>query len=338
MKSLYTLHASAGLWGEEIAVFRSDPAGMRRSLSVENDYEWRTIMSIASSLRKISQDDIYPYSDGEPMAESELHAGEMNYAHYSLEIWLQNRPDAHVSTDTFLYYRKGDPSAVVSPDHYVVFGLDKELRKSYLVWQEGGKLPSFVLEITSKSTRMADFPPRPNGIPRPGARRRHSAEKNKYQIYEQILGVEEYFLFDPTGDYLKPRLRGFRLIEGRYVPIEVEPQPLPNLPPERQPTYWLYSEQLGLAFAHEGIHLCCYDPVSGAPLLRAAEAVHLAQVQSQRAEAEALRAAEAMQWAEREAQRAEREAQRAELEAQARAGAEAEIARLRAELAARSKE
>jgi Uma2 family endonuclease len=261
--------------------------------------------------RKLSEDDLYPYTDGEPMAESELHAGEMVYAHNSLELWLENRSDAHVSTDTFLYYREGDPSAVVSPDHYVVFGSDKGLRNSYKVWQEGGRLPSFVLEITSKSTRRTDFPPRPNGIPRPAARRRPG--KNKYQIYEQVLGVVEYFLFDPTGDYLEPRLQGYRLVSGRYTPIAAEAAPLPNLPSEQQPGRWLYSEQLGLGLAYTGMHLRFYDPVNGTPLLRSAEAAHLAQS---------------------EAQRAEREAQRAEREAQARASVEAENTRLRAELAA----
>jgi Uma2 family endonuclease len=282
------------------------------------------------------------------MAESELHAREMVYAHSSLEIWLENRPDAHISTDTFLYYREGDPSAVVSPDHYVVFGLDKRLRDSYKVWQEGGRLPSFVLEITSKSTRRADFPPRPNRRTPIAVRHPRRSVKNKFQIYEQVLRIAEYFLFDPTGDYLEPRLQGYRLVAGRYAPIAAEREPLPNLPSERQPARWLYSEQLGLALAYEGTHLRCYDPLNGRPLLRYAESAHqaLAQAQraereAQRAEAEALARAEANQRAEAEAfaraeadRRAEVEVQRAEVEAQARASAEAENARLRAELEA----
>ena len=34
------------------------------------------------------------------------------------------------------------------------------------------------------------------------------------------LGVEEYWLFDPTGDYLAPRLQGFRLHGGEYRPLQ----------------------------------------------------------------------------------------------------------------------
>jgi Uma2 family endonuclease len=268
-------------------------------------------MNTTLSSKTQSEEDLYPSGDGEPMAESELHAGEMVYAHHSLEIWLENRPDAHISTDSFLYYRQGDPSAVVSPDHYVVFGLDKRLRDSFQVWKEGGKLPSFVLEITSKSTRRIDYPAKTT-------RTKSPTRKNKFEIYEQTLKVAEYFLFDPTGDYLKPRLQGFRLEMGRYVPILPEPQPLPHLPAEDQPGYWLYSAQLGLALAHEDIHLRFYDPVSGGLLLRARDMAHATALAESRA---------AM-----ETQRADQEAQRADMEVRARAQMEAELARLRAEV------
>ena len=40
----------------------------------------------------------------------------------------------------------------------------------------------------------------------------------KKKLYER-LGVEEYFLFDPFGEYLRPRLQGFRLEDGRYQPL-----------------------------------------------------------------------------------------------------------------------
>ena len=55
----------------------------------------------------------------------------------------------------------------------------------------------FVLEVTSDTTQKKDL-------------------GDKKAIYQR-LGVDEYFLFDPLGDYLKPRLQGYRLgTGGRY--------------------------------------------------------------------------------------------------------------------------
>ena len=43
--------------------------------------------------------------------------------------------------------------------------------------------------------------------------------RNPYAFW----GVEEYFQYDPTGDYLNPQLQGLRLIEGNYFPIPPVP-------------------------------------------------------------------------------------------------------------------
>ena len=72
------------------------------------------------------------------------------------------------------------------------------MRMSYKLWEEP-KAPDFVLEITSRSTRAED-------------------QGRKREVYAS-LGVGEYWLFDPTGDWLAPRLKGFRLHEGEYRPL-----------------------------------------------------------------------------------------------------------------------
>ena len=185
----------------------------------------------------------YPESDGKPMAESELHMEEMVYVWESLKERYEADPDIFVGANLFLYYRKGDPSGVVAPDGFVVKGVPKRrpggrLRKTFLLWEEG-KVPCFVLEATSGSTRRED--------------------RDKREIYEQ-LGVEEYFQFDPEGDYLKPRLQGLRLEGGRYR--EVQPEPDGSL----------LSETTGVLFLAEGLRLRLRDAATGAPLLRRDEA------------------------------------------------------------------
>jgi Uma2 family endonuclease len=144
-------------------------------------------------------DIIYPDSDGLPMAESDATRDYLIYGVEALDSYFQNRSDVYVSGNLFIYYEPGNPKAVVAPDVFVVFGVEKKQRPSYKVWEEDDRIPDFVLEITSKSTASED----------------RGTKKGLYAY----LGVEEYFQYDPTADYLKPPLQGFRLVEGNYLPI-----------------------------------------------------------------------------------------------------------------------
>ena len=140
---------------------------------------------------------VYPCSDGQPMAETDIHATCMMYVTYALKGWLKRhgRADVYVASNNFLYYEQGNPRAVVSPDVYVVLGIPAHLRDTYLLWNEP-KGPDFVLEVTSASTRRED-------------------RQRKRDLYA-ALGVREYFMYDPRAEYLKPPLQGFRLQDGEY--------------------------------------------------------------------------------------------------------------------------
>ncbi|HZO89391.1 MAG TPA: Uma2 family endonuclease [Chthonomonadaceae bacterium] len=190
------------------------------------------------------------------MAKTRKHRKEMTYCLDALELYLADRPDVWISGNDFLYYEKGNPKKVVSPNCYVVFGVERRNRDSYKVWEEGGKLPSVVFEFTSRKTRREDT-------------------TKKVPLYEQVLRVPEYFQFDPTGDYLKPRLQGRRLVGDRYVTLElVEGR--------------LHSEQLGLDLVMEGEQLRFYDPRRGVWLLSHEE--HAQRAQAAEAEIARLRA------------------------------------------------
>ncbi|MBI2378447.1 MAG: Uma2 family endonuclease, partial [Deltaproteobacteria bacterium] len=98
----------------------------------------------------------YPESDGEPMAEDDLHRVEMQeYAIEVLEDFFAANADVYVSGNNFVYFTEGDPSEAVSPDAYVVKGVPKHRRKTFKTWVERSR-PSFVLEITSKKTGLRD--------------------------------------------------------------------------------------------------------------------------------------------------------------------------------------
>jgi Uma2 family endonuclease len=230
-------------------------------------------MSISLPSSELSEDELYPYNDGKPMGESDIHIEEILALRSALGRFLAARPDAYVAANNFLYYRKGSPRAVVSPDGYVVFGVEKRRRKTYMTWKEGDITPAVVFEVTSESTREADT-------------------DKKFDLYEQILQIPEYFLFDPTGDYLDPQLLGYRLNAGLYMPIQPDTTPLPGMPPERQPAYHLHSEQLGLDLACIEGHLRLYDVLTGKLVptdVELAAQVIEAQQRAEAAEAELAR-------------------------------------------------
>jgi Uma2 family endonuclease len=180
----------------------------------------------------------YPSEDGRPMAETDFQRIPLIYAVEALDAYFQDRPDVYVSGNLLLYYEEGNPKASVSPDVFVVFGIPKRKRRSYFVWKER-KAPDFIIEITSKSTYNED-----QGI--------------KRGLYA-VLGVREYFQYDPTGDYLQPALRGLKLVDENYLPIPANTQP--------DGTISLYSSVLGLELHLEQGELRFYDPNTGRKLL-----------------------------------------------------------------------
>jgi len=184
----------------------------------------------------------YPTSDGQPMAETTLHREVMSDTISALERRYADVPDVWVGGNLFLYYRQGDPSACIAPDVLLARGVTKWKRPIYLLWDEGCP-PAIVFEITSQSTRREDL-----GTARKG-------KPNKKEIY-QSLGVDELIFFDPYGEYLKPRLQGYRLDgQGRYQSIPAYPDGS------------LESRTTGLTLRAEGERLRLVDPSTGERLL-----------------------------------------------------------------------
>ena len=177
---------------------------------------------------------VYPTSDGKPMAETDLHRELMMRLIQILKRWFRDRPMVYVSGNLLIYYEPGNKRKHVAPDVFVVIGVRKKDREYYLTWEEG-KFPTVVIEVTSSSTRSEDI-------------------KKKLILYRDIFQVKEYFLFDPRSDYLKPRLLGFRLVKGEYLPMALVDGRL-------------LSKQLGLYLQEDGAILQLIDPATGEALL-----------------------------------------------------------------------
>ncbi|WP_434683762.1 Uma2 family endonuclease [Pseudanabaena minima] len=150
------------------------------------------------SLSSTTPEIIYPSSDGEPLAETQQHASAILNTFGLLRLYLQNQ-QAVVFADQFLYYIEGNPKARVAPDVMVVFDINKKLYDNYKIW-EWKQNPAMIIEVTSAGTKDTDF-------------------NFKKMLYEQ-LGVTEYWLFDPYGEWITEQLRGYRLNAAEiYEPI-----------------------------------------------------------------------------------------------------------------------
>ncbi|MEM8640156.1 MAG: Uma2 family endonuclease [Cyanobacteria bacterium P01_G01_bin.54] len=207
---------------------------------------------------------VYPEPDGAPMAESDPARDYLVYGVEALKQYFRARADVYVSGNLWLSYEQGVPDAVVCPDVFVVFGVESRPRRSYQVWQENNKMPDWVMEVTSAKTRNKD-------------------DQDKPITYAR-MGVPEYFQYDPTGDYLKPPLKGRRLqADGSYALLT--PQPLADGGSA------LTSVVLGLE-----LHLLAtgqlrfFDPQRGAYLRTPQETEQARQQEYERAEQERERA------------------------------------------------
>lgn len=98
----------------------------------------------------------YPEADGKPIGETETHILELMRLLQTLRDAFAAAPDVYVGGDLLLYYIEGNPRRFVVPDIFVAVGASKlPPRRIYRLWEEGVP-PSFVLEVTSPSTRRTD--------------------------------------------------------------------------------------------------------------------------------------------------------------------------------------
>ena len=274
---------------------------------------------------------MYPYSDGKIMAETSLHVDAILYALATLRNWFASHVRVQVGANMFVYYQEGDASKRLTPDLFVVRGLEALPEPSYKIW-EAGRPPTFVLEVASPSTEKRD--------------------RDEKQALYASMGVEEYWRFAPTGFLDDPEGPRVRLAGGvlrglGYAPLESAPDGS------------IRSEVLGLDIRAdeqpETRHLLRFrDPETGQDLLTFGE-LQEAHIEAERGQREAESRWRAEAASRRDAERAQREAERAQREAEdklrtetagrreaeraqrdataARRDAEVEITRLRAQVA-----
>lgn len=195
----------------------------------------------------------YPSSDGEPVAETFVHLYAMLVTLQVLRQYLAGQR-ATVLSNQFLYYAQGFPRLRVAPDVMVIFDVEPGGRDNYKIWEEG-QTPAVIFEMTSQGTQEQD-------------------QSFKKTLYAQ-LEVQEYWLFDPKGDWIFEQLRGYRLAGEDYTPITDS-----------------ISQRLGLRLAVEDSLISFYRLDTGEKLLIPDEMAAALEESTHQLEAERQRRAE----------------------------------------------
>jgi len=116
------------------------------------------------------------------------------------------------ASDLNLYYDPRHPQWYKRPDWFAVVGVsrlyeEKDLRLSYVIWQEG-IAPLIAVELLSPTTEKEDLGKTLRDVAQP---------PTKWEVYEHILRIPYYFVFDRYTD----SLQAFELTGNRYQALEV---------------------------------------------------------------------------------------------------------------------
>ncbi len=210
------------------------------------------------------------------------------------ETCQPNAEDFFIGADLNLYYDARNTGWYKRPDWFLVIGATAsqsiaESRLSYVMWQEG-VAPFLMVELLSPGTEAEDLGQTLRVVGKP---------PTKWQVYEQILRVPYYAIFDRYSN----QFRIFCLQATQYVEQIISGQ-----------GYWFNEIDLGLGVwtgSYQGMQgqwLRWYD-VNGnwAPTNQEAklQAIQEATKATQRAEEATQQADEANQRAEEANQRAE---------------------------------
>ncbi len=162
----------------------------------------------------------------EPGLPDEFHLWQAELLSYTFSPKNYPADRIFVASDLNLYYDPQHTRWYKRPDWFAVVGVSRfyegrDLRLSYVIWQEKVS-PIVAVELLSPSTRQDDL----------GHRQCRGAQPTKWDVYEQILSIPYYILFDRYTD----ELRAFELIANRYQPLDLSERKI-----------WIPPLQMGLA-------------------------------------------------------------------------------------------
>ena len=162
----------------------------------------------------------YPCEDKEPMPATEFHGMQMHTLFDQFLRYFQVDANIHVGMDNFIYYREGDLRKVVAPDVYVVLGASRYPLRRSFYTWAEGVVPTVVFEFLSDATEAED-------------------RNEKVGVYLRDIGVSEYFIHQPDME------RSIEFHGWRRSPVGTITEIVPDV------DGGLFSESLNLYFRWE---------------------------------------------------------------------------------------
>ncbi len=148
----------------------------------------------------------------EPGVPDQYHILQPRLLEYTFHPANYPPDEVFIATDMNLYYDVRHTSWYKRPDWFAVVGVDRlyeqqDMRLSYVVWQEGIN-PFVVVELLSPGTEKEDLGQ---------TLRKADNPPTKWEVYERILRVPYYIIFDRYSD----QLRAFQLNGSHYRELEL---------------------------------------------------------------------------------------------------------------------
>ncbi len=154
---------------------------------------------------------------GEPGLPDEFHIFQPRLLADTFQPPSYETDEVFIGSDLNLYYDPRHTLWYKRPDWFAVLGISRlyqqrEMRLSYVVWQEGID-PTVVVELLSPGTEKEDLGQTLREVNQP---------PTKWEVYERILRIPYYIIFDRYTD----NLQLFQNIAGRYQEITFTKTPV----------------------------------------------------------------------------------------------------------------
>lgn len=163
---------------------------------------------------------------GESGLPDEFHIFQPQLLRETFQPANYNTEEIFIGTDLNIYYDVHHQLWYKRPDWFTVLGVansnqQQDLRLSYVIWQEG-VAPFMIVELLSPGTEQEDLGQTLRDVNKP---------PTKWEVYEQILRIPYYVVFDRYTNIL----RVFQLVATRFQEMTLSDEKV-----------WLDEIQLGL--------------------------------------------------------------------------------------------